>query len=114
MIQRGLVDEAAAVDIEIEHRDGSRESKSFAPGDRIVFTLNDARLGVANGSLGTVKGLLSDPVHGALLLSVELDDPNPNGDRVVAIPPRLPVLTTPTASRITKARAAPLTPPMST
>lgn len=86
MIQRGLVDEAAAVEIDIERRDGSREAKSFAPGDRIVFTLNDARLGVANGSLGTVKGLLSDPVHGALLLSVELDDPNPNGDRVVAIP----------------------------
>jgi conjugative relaxase-like TrwC/TraI family protein len=86
MIQRGLVDEAAAVEIEIERRDGSRESKSFAPGDRIVFTLNDARLGVANGSLGTVKGLLSDPVNGALLLSVELDDPNPNGDRVVSIP----------------------------
>lgn len=86
MIQRGLVDEDAAVEIEIERRDGSRELKWFAPGDRVVFTLNDAKLGVANGSLGVVKALSKNPANGALLLSVELDDPNLNGDRVVDIP----------------------------
>ena len=86
MIQRGLVDEDAAVEIEIERRDGSRESKRFAPGDRVVFTFNDAKLGVANGSLGAVKALSKNPANGALLLSVELDDPNPNGDRIVDIP----------------------------
>lgn len=86
MIQRGLVDDDAAVEIEIERRDGSRELKRFAPGDRVVFTMNDAKLGVANGSLGAVKALSKNPANGALLLYVELDDLNPNGDRIVDIP----------------------------
>jgi len=86
MIQRGSVREDQAKDIEIERRDGSQESKRFAPGDRIVFTLNDKRLGVANGSLGFITAMSSNPDTGALRLSVELDDINPNGDRVVQIP----------------------------
>jgi conjugative relaxase-like TrwC/TraI family protein len=86
MIRRGLVNEDASVEIEIERRDGSRELRRFAPGDRVVFTLNDVKLGVANGSLGAVKALSKNLANGALLLSVELDDPNPNGDRLVEIP----------------------------
>lgn len=86
MIQRGLVDESAEVEVDIERRDGSREPKRFAAGDRIVFTLNDSLLGVANGSLGSITAISRSRATGEPELSVELDDINPNGERLVKIP----------------------------
>lgn len=85
-IERGLVNAAASAPIEIEARDGSREERDIAPGDRLVFTQNDRELGVANGSVGSVQRMEVNPSNGSLLLWVELDDPAPDGRRVVSIP----------------------------
>lgn len=55
-------------DVEISTRHGAR---SFAAGDRVLFTRNHAELDVKNGSLGTVKG--AQVVDGRPRLLVELD-----------------------------------------
>lgn len=85
-IERGLVDAAASAPVEIEARDGSREERDIAPGDRLVFTQNDRELGVANGSVGTVERIEVNPANGAMLIWVELDDLAPDGRQIVSIP----------------------------
>lgn len=46
----------------------ARETRDFAPGDRLIFTQNDSDLGVANGSVGSIERIEINPANGALLL----------------------------------------------
>ena len=85
-VERGWVDATASVEIEIEARDGARALRDIAPGGRLVFTQNDRELGVANGSVGSALRFETNPENGARLMWVELDDPAPDGRRVVSIP----------------------------
>lgn len=85
LISAGQVRDGDGLDVEIAHRDETREMKRFAPGDRVVFTKNDHNLGVANGATGTVVQI--DEAEFTALLRVELDDPNGRGERVVMVPP---------------------------
>lgn len=80
LVERGLVDDGNGIEVEIVHRDGTAETKRFAPGDRIVFSQNDKTLGVA----GTVVAI--DRREFATLLDVELDEPNPRGETRVLVP----------------------------
>lgn len=84
LIGRGLVDDAKGIEAEIIHRDESTDRKRFAPGDRVVFTMNDRKIGVANGTAGRIKSLESDGFGHAML--VELDDPNERGEKLVEVP----------------------------
>jgi Ti-type conjugative transfer relaxase TraA len=43
--------------ITVQTREGSREARTLAVGDRIYFTRNDRGLGVMNGSLGTLESI---------------------------------------------------------
>ncbi|WP_347554860.1 MobF family relaxase [Robbsia sp. KACC 23696] len=54
-IERHAVNDAQGLDLLIEQRDESLSLRRFAPGDRIVFTKNDDRLGVVNGATGTLR-----------------------------------------------------------
>lgn len=84
LIAAGVVRDALGADIEIVDRDENRETKRFAPGDRVVFTKNERPLGVVNGAVGTVKAISREGFE--LRLSVELDDENERGERLVDIP----------------------------
>lgn len=84
LVASGRVRDALGAELEIVDRNGERETKRFAPGDRIVFTQNERPLGVVNGAVGTVADISrSGPDW---LLRVELDDPNERGARVVEVP----------------------------
>jgi hypothetical protein len=72
------------VDVEIKRRDETTDIRRFAPGDRIVFTMNDRDLGVANGVAGTVRAIERGE-SGAEIVA-ELDDPNARGERIVRAP----------------------------
>ena len=84
LIEKGLVDDARGLDIEITLRDESKETKRFAPGDRIVFSMNDRPLGVANGVAGTVESLARESFED--VLTVVLDDVNERNEKAVRIP----------------------------
>ncbi|MGE4240694.1 MobF family relaxase [Ramlibacter sp.] len=84
LVAAGIVQDGLGAEIEIVDRDENRETKSFAPGDRVVFTQNERPLGVVNGAVGTVKRIAREGFE--LLLSVELDDENERGEREVQIP----------------------------
>lgn len=84
LISKGLIDDARGIEAEIIHRDESTDTKRFAPGDRIVFTMNDKELGVANGVAGLIREI--DMSGYVPVLSVELDDVNELGESVVRIP----------------------------
>ena len=84
LIERGIVDDAKGIDVEIVHRDESKAMRRFAPGDRVVFTKNDSNLGVANGVSGTVSAIEARLFE--TLLVVELDDGNARGETTVRIP----------------------------
>ena len=84
LAERGAVRDAEGAEIEIVDRDEARETKRFAPGDRVVFTMNDRKVGVVNGAAGTIRAVERpgfDPT-----LRVELDDANERGDKVVRVP----------------------------
>ncbi|CAH0229063.1 Multifunctional conjugation protein TraI [Massilia sp. Bi118] len=85
LISAGQVRDAEGLDAEIIHRDETRESKRFAPGDRVVFTKNDKDVGVANGVAGTIVAI--ERAMFTPLLRIELDDANERGDKVVMVPP---------------------------
>ena len=85
LIRSGVVDAAREIEVEIIHRDESTDIRRLAPGDRIVFTMNDRPLGVANGMTGAVKDIDIGRIGGPLM-AVELDAPNEHGDRLVHIP----------------------------
>lgn len=84
LISKGLINDTLGIDIEIKHRDDTTDTRRFAPGDRIVFTMNDRILGVANGVAGFVKSLEFEGFGKRLV--VELDDVNELGDKVVHVP----------------------------
>lgn len=84
LISKGLIDDARGIEAEIIHRDESTDTKRFAPGDRIVFTMNDKNLGVANGVAGFIREI--DKSGFGPVLSVELDDVNELGETIVRIP----------------------------
>lgn len=84
LIERSVVDASREIEIEIKRRDETTDLRRFGPGDRIVFTLNDRPLGVANGVSGTVKSLLQESLDPVLV--VELDDINERGERMVRVP----------------------------
>ena len=73
----GLLPEGGA---EVTTVQGARE---FAAGDRVAFLANDARLGVRNGSLGTVEAAAASP-SGDVSLRVRLDGGDGGGGRTVA------------------------------
>ena len=84
LVAKGIVDDALGAEIKIIHRDETTAKKRFAPGDRIVFSMNDRPLGVSNGVAGTIKAIdLSgfEPV-----LTVELDDANERDEKNVHVP----------------------------
>lgn len=56
--------------------------RSFAPGDRILFTRNDATLGVRNGMLGTIRTV------GHNQLTVDLDPDEAGGRRNLTFSPK--------------------------
>ena len=85
LIETGLIDAAREIEIEIVHRDETTDIKRFAPGDRIVFTMNDRPLGVANGMTGTVAEIDKNRVGGPLM-TIELDAPNERGQARVHVP----------------------------
>jgi ATP-dependent exoDNAse (exonuclease V) alpha subunit len=85
LIVAGVVDVAREIEVQIVHRDESTDIRRFAPGDRLVFTMNDRPLGVANGMTGTIKGIDRERI-GRPLISVDLDSPNERGERVVHVP----------------------------
>ena len=84
MVERGIVDDLRGLDVEILHRDGTADIRRLAPGDRVVFTMNDRPLGVANGALGTVREIGRDGFEPTV--SVELDDANERNERLVRMP----------------------------
>jgi ATP-dependent exoDNAse (exonuclease V) alpha subunit len=84
LISKGLINDAHGIEAEIIHRDESTDTKRFAPGDRIVFTMNDKDLGVANGVAGLIREI--DMSGYAPVLAVELDDVNELGETIVRIP----------------------------
>lgn len=85
LISAGQVRDTEGLDIEIIHRDETREAKRFAPGDRVVFTKNDREIGVANGVAGTIVAI--ERAMFTPLLRIELDDANERGEQVVMVPP---------------------------
>jgi conjugative relaxase-like TrwC/TraI family protein len=84
LVARGSVEDHLGRELEVVDREENRESKRFAPGDRLVFTQNDRELGVVNGAVGTLSAFAG---HGSdLRLVVELDEPGERGERRVDIP----------------------------
>lgn len=57
-------------DVLVPTAQGERE---FADGERVYFLRNDRALGVKNGTLGTVRGIVGSVEAGDLALSVQLD-----------------------------------------
>ncbi|SEA43579.1 MobF family relaxase [Acidovorax soli] len=84
LIDIGRIRDAQGIDIDIIHRDETISPRRFAPGDRIVFTMNDKALGVANGVTATIADIARGGSGPTLL--VQLDDPNDIGQKEVAIP----------------------------
>jgi len=84
LIEKGLVDDALGLDVEIVHRDDTTDIRRFAPGDRLVFTMNDKPLGVSNGVAGAIVGI--EARGSGHVLVVELDDANERGERVARVP----------------------------
>ena len=84
LVAKGAVLDAQGVEVTIIHRDETTATKRFAPGDRIVFTMNDRELGVANGIAGRVESVLVD--GGVPRMIVELDDANERGEENVCVP----------------------------
>lgn len=84
LIEKGIVRDDLGADATVLHRDGTNDSKRFGQGDRVVFTMNDRTMGVANGVTGTISAMLTDT--GAPRMIVELDDANERGERQICVP----------------------------
>lgn len=84
LVEHGIVLDSKGLELEITHRDESKEAKRFAPRDRVVFTKNDRTLGVANGSTGTIQKI--QRAAGGPALIVELDAPNERGETTARVP----------------------------
>ncbi len=57
-VKRGELD--PGVEVKITNQDGKTETRKFSQGERMIFLKNDKRLGVKNGTLGTVKKIEGD------------------------------------------------------
>lgn len=86
LVEAGVVADADGLDVEIKLRDDSVEPRRFAPGDRLVFTMNDRGVGVANGVAGTLRSIRRGVASFGTSFIVELDDPNPRGEKTVVVP----------------------------
>jgi len=90
---------------EVTREDGSvaieRAERAFAPGDRVMFLKNDRRLGVKNGSLGTVMAVTPDSMRAVL--------DGPQRREVPSILTTTALSNTATPRRFTRHRAPPLT-----
>lgn len=84
LIAKGSVRDAEGIDTPILHRDDTSDMRRFAQGDRIVFTMNDRELGVANGVAGSIQSILLG--SGEPRMVVELDDANERGEKQVCVP----------------------------
>ena len=84
LVASGAVRDELGIEAQIIHRDDSVDTLRFAPGDRIVATMNDRGLGVVNGGAGTIRSIV-DAGFGPILV-VELDDANVRGDKRVRVP----------------------------
>lgn len=84
LVAKGLVDDARGTDITITHRDETTSDRRFAPGDRIVFSMNDRTLGVANGMTGRISEVVG--LGAGATMWVELDDANGMGEKLVEVP----------------------------
>jgi conjugative relaxase-like TrwC/TraI family protein len=84
LVKVGHVRDDLGCDIEIIDREENRETKRFAPGDRIVFTQNDRQLGVVNGATGRIHSVDASAFEPRLV--VMLDDANERDETLVAIP----------------------------
>jgi ATP-dependent exoDNAse (exonuclease V) alpha subunit len=84
LVEAGLVRDPQGAEFEILDRDGEREAKRFAPGDRVVFTQNERTLGVVNGAVGALVAIEAGAAGPELV--VELDDANERGERLVRVP----------------------------
>lgn len=84
LVASGAVRDELGAWATIIHRDDTIETLRFAPGDRIVVTMNDRGLGVVNGGAGTIRGIVDEGF--GPVLQVELDDPNERGDKLVKVP----------------------------
>ena len=78
-----------------------RAERAFAPGDRVMFLKNDRRLGVKNGSLGTVMAVTPDSMRAVL--------DGPQRREVPSILTTTALSNTATPRRFTRHRAPPLT-----
>lgn len=85
LVEAGLIDASREIEVQIVHRDESTDIRRLGPGDRLVFTMNDRPLGIANGMTGTVIQIDRSRIGGPLI-AVELDAPNERGDGVVHVP----------------------------
>ena len=84
LIAKCIVKDGQGIAATILHCDDAADIKRFAPGDRVVFTMNDRPLGVVNGAVGTIKAI--DAPGFAPVLDIELDEPNERGETRVGIP----------------------------
>lgn len=84
LVDTGLVNDGRGIEVEIIHRDDTTDVKQFAPGDRIVFTMNDKPLGVSNGVAGSIVDI--EARGGGHVLVVELDDANERGETLARVP----------------------------
>jgi conjugative relaxase-like TrwC/TraI family protein len=84
LVERGAVLDEHGIDLLITDREEVRHRRRFAPGDRLVFTQNDRRLGVANGVTGSIEAF--EHRLGMAVMRVQLDEPNPAGQISVEIP----------------------------
>lgn len=85
LIEAGAIDPSNEIEVAIIRRDESTDIRRFAAGDRIVFTMNDRLLGVANGMTGSVK-TIDHGRRGGPLIAVELDAPNEHDEKIVHVP----------------------------
>lgn len=73
LVTEGEISLKREAKVGVVQSDGSMVQKGFAEKDRIYFTRNDEKLGVKNGSLGTVEKI-SRVGRGVFELGVKLDD----------------------------------------
>ncbi len=82
--EQGDILDADGIEAEIELRDGSKKTKRFAPGDRIVLTKNSQPLSFASGSTRTLLSIRLQA--GGPVLAIELDDANERGGTFSHVP----------------------------
>jgi conjugative relaxase-like TrwC/TraI family protein len=75
------IDARQSMTLNIRYGEEGQGQRDFAPGDRLVFTKNNAELGVLNGTTGTLTSIRNTET-----LMVRLDLPNEQGQTQLTIP----------------------------